>query len=514
VKILKKGTEIRRKMEYDLLRTAGLIGLATAISSLLAESLIDPTNVVMVYYLMVVVVSSITTGYLYGSLASVAGVMGINYFFTYPYSALNFSITKYPVTFASMLIASLVISTLTSRIKEQRLEARDREKQSEALYRITRRILGLRSHEEIAQMVVSYLAELFRCGAVVYLGDPGKGIYFAAGEPALEQRRLEPATAREAFFRGKESNGITEEGRGVWTTYLPIVGDEGVLGVAGLVSNKELADEQRSRPLLRLIVAQLAIALDYRRMESEREAAAVEAQTEKMRGNLLRAISHDLRTPLTSIYGASSALIENGEIIDPGERRKMLENVRENAQWLIRMVENLLSVTRIGQNASQLVKTPEAAEEIIGAAVANLRKSFPDAKIEVGVPGELLMVPMDATLIQQVIINLAENAVKYAQSERPIGIFLSRSGNDALFEVQDHGRGIPPQQIGQAFDGGLSEQRSSSGDAYRGMGIGLPICKTIVTAHGGKIGVNNRPEGGSRFYFTLPLKGEQDEPTL
>lgn len=506
--------EHRRRLQLDLLRTAGLILLATIISSLLAESLIDTTNVVMVYYLMVVLVSSSTNGYLYGTVASVAGVVGINYFFTYPYSSLNFSITGYPVTFAGMLIVSLVISTLTSRIKEQRMEAREREKQSEALYRLTRRILGLRSPEEIAQMAVNYLSELFRCSAVVYLGDPANQNRFEAGEPRGDMRRADSEAAHRVFVQMRENSESAEMDHHIEQEeiYLPILRDQGALGVVALFAHGSA--EQRNRPLMRLIVAQVAIALEYRRMEAEREATAVEAQTEKMRGNLLRAISHDLRTPLTSIYGASSTILESQDALAPLERTRMLEDVRENTRWLIRMVENLLSVTRIGQNASQLSKIPEAAEEIIGAAVASLRKSYPDSKIAVHVPGELLLVPVDATLIRQVIINLAENAIKYSESERPIEILLSRRGSDALIEVLDSGKGIPPQSINQAFDGALAEQRSGCKGGYRGMGIGLPICKTIVTAHGGKIGAENRPEGGSRFYFTLPLKGEENERSL
>jgi two-component system sensor histidine kinase KdpD len=184
-------------------------------------------------------------------------------------------------------------------------------------------------------------------------------------------------------------------------------------------------------------------------------------------------------------------------------KEKLVANIQDESQWLIRMVENLLSVTRLDENAANLKKLPEAAEEVVAEAVGRIRKRFPTRVIDVSVPEDYLEVPMDATLIAQVLINLLENAAKFSPEQLPIEISLRRDGGNAVFEVADHGKGIPEEELSTLFSG--MRHGEPSADSSRGMGIGLSICKTIVTAHGGQIGVENRPEGGAVFRFTLPL---------
>ncbi|MEG2174636.1 MAG: DUF4118 domain-containing protein [Oscillospiraceae bacterium] len=494
-----------QRLKHDILITVILVVTAMLLSSLLAEAFIDTMNVVMVYCLMVLIVARVTTGYVYGVVASIVGVLGVNYFFTYPYSALDFTKTGYPITFACMLGTSIVTSALTSRIKAQTERAQTREKNSEVLYEITKSLLCLREPEQIAQTSANYLDSFFECRAVIWLGDPTEGHAYYSSTLHLAQEDLSAAT--DAFVRGVETGRGTAFFPSAIGTYLPIMTQTphgNVLGVSGLSREMTAFDEHLGGTLLNLITAQIAIALEYRHLERERQRAALEVETEKMRGNLLRAISHDLRTPLTGIYGASSALLEKGNLMAGEDCQSLLHDIQENAQWLIRMVENLLSVTRIGQSASNVSKTPEAAEEIIGAAVTNLRKSYPHAQIGVHAPDQLLMVPMDAILIQQVLINLIENAIKYANSNQPIQVAVEAHPCEAYFTVCDSGSGLPSDRISTIFEGG-SVHSTVLGDSYRGMGIGLPICKTIVTAHGGRIGVTNRENGGCCFYFVLPL---------
>ena len=266
--------------------------------------------------------------------------------------------------------------------------------------------------------------------------------------------------------------------------YMPLVSQGHVLAVWG-ISCKKAGLDHNLRLFLRMIASQVAMALERQRLSDEQRTILVESEREKMRGNLLRAISHDIRTPLAGISGA-------------------IANIQEESQWLIRMVENLLSVTRLDENAANLKKSAEAAEEVVADAVGRIHKRFPSRDIQVSVPKEYLEVPMDGTLIAQVLINLLENAVKFSSETAPIEVSLRKEGSNAVFAVADHGKGILPEELSTLFSG-VRTHAEPSADSSRGMGIGLSICKTIVSAHGGQIGVENRPSGGAIFRFTLPL---------
>jgi two-component system sensor histidine kinase KdpD len=249
------------------------------------------------------------------------------------------------------------------------------------------------------------------------------------------------------------------------------------------------------------------MALERQNLSDEQRMILIQSEKEKMRSNLLRAISHDIRTPLTGILGASSAILENGDSIDKQTHDKLITNIKEDSQWLIRMVENLLSVTRIKDGDTSVAKTPEAAEEIIAEAVSHIRSRFPDRKIEVKVPDELLMVPMDGTLIEQVLINLVENAIKHSPADSAVEVEVKLDQQNALFEVRDSGKGIAAEDFPYLFESYVPNG-SRSADSSRGMGVGLSICASIVKAHGGKLEAANRGEGGAVFLFRLPLEGK------
>ena len=245
----------------------------------------------------------------------------------------------------------------------------------------------------------------------------------------------------------------------------------------------------------------------------EREQLKAESQHEKVRANLLRAVSHDLRTPLTAISGSISAVLES-EDLTRQQRDELLTGAREDADWLCRMVENLLSVTRIGDGATGgLHKQEEALEEVLGAAVLTFRKRHPELDVSVSVPDTLLLVPMDAVLIEQVLLNLMDNAVTHGVSTTQVIVRAERSGGDAVITVEDDGDGIEAPLMEHLFDGSLEFTGGHGADTTRGMGIGLTACRTIVEAHGGKISARNRTGSGAAFTFTLPLEGEDHEYT-
>jgi len=235
----------------------------------------------------------------------------------------------------------------------------------------------------------------------------------------------------------------------------------------------------------------------------EREKLLMEAEKEAMRANLLRAISHDLRTPLTGIIGASNSFLDDHNSMSEEEKAILVNGIREDANWLLNMVENLLTVTRIRGTKAHIAKSLEPVEEVASEAVMRFHKRFPDSRVKVTVPEDLVMVPMDATLIEQVIINLLENAVYHSTSKDPVSLTISIENGNARFDIRDHGIGIAPDRLSTIFDGYTSSP-NSSGDSHKGMGIGLSICKTIITAHNGTITAGNESLGAI-FTFTLPL---------
>lgn len=350
------GSNTRKNILCNILITVFFLTLGIALSSLLLIA--DSTGgfISMIFVLMVVLTARLTDGYAYGAVSSFISVICVNYIFTYPYWEFNFTIAGYPLTFLTMLSVALLISAMTSQIKQQ---------------------------EQI-------------------------------------------------------------------------------------------------------------------RIETERET---------MRANLLRAVSHDLRTPLTSIVGSASAILENDAVISDRQKHTLLSNIRDEAQWLIRMVENLLSITRIGDTTTKLNKEPEMAEEILASVSPKFQKRFPNLGLKVSVPQEPLLVPMDAILIEQVLMNLMENAA-YHSNCTEIRISVSREEQHAVFCVRDNGCGIPPELLPVIFTTSPHHTGQDS-DRRRNMGIGLSVCNSIVQAHDGFMHAENVPNGGSIFQFALPLGEEQ-----
>ena len=238
------------------------------------------------------------------------------------------------------------------------------------------------------------------------------------------------------------------------------------------------------------------------------EQMKAEAEKERMRGNLLRAVSHDLRTPLTSIAGSADLLLENADLPEES-RRELLGSIKDDSQWLIRMVENLLSITRVGGENASIQKSPEAVEEVVADAVGKFRRLFPDINVRIELPEDVLFVPMDAVLICQVFTNLLENAAMHGGGTRNITVSASVRGREARFSVEDDGAGISEDALPYLFEDHPSARGAAPDSVGRhNMGIGLSVCRAIVKAHGGSMEARNVPGHGARFCFTLPLDEE------
>lgn len=256
-------------------------------------------------------------------------------------------------------------------------------------------------------------------------------------------------------------------------------------------------------------LAMLAVAVCVSALTTQikqQEQMKLEMEKEKMRGNLLRAVSHDIRTPLTSIVGSASAVIDNYQVLPDDKKLELTEDIRDEAQWLIRIVENLLSVTRINGDNTKITTNLEVVEEIAGSAVQKFQKRFPQVQVRVNIPNEVLLVPMDAILIEQVLVNLLENSVLHGKTTSVIEINIIRQERKVLFVVEDDGQGIRGDVLPVMFEGGLHENEDS--DSRRNMGIGLSVCMSIINAHKGDMRAENKAGGGARIIFSLPMEEE------
>lgn len=339
----------------NVLITCGVLFLTAVICAILHQFVSTDTHVPLIFVLAIVIISRFTDGYRYGIAASFLALFSVNCLFTYPYFRLNFSITGYPLTFAVMLTVTVIISALTTQIKQQ------------------------------------------------------------------EQIKLQ-------------------------------------------------------------------------------------MEREQMRANLLRSVSHDIRTPLTSIVGSASAILDNYDCLDDEQKKTLTGDIRTEAQWLNRIVENILSITRISGGSTNIAKSDELAEEVVSSAVQKFHKHSPSIPVQVDVPGEVLLVPMDPVLIEQVLLNLMDNSVMHGRDISHIVIHVTHTPGYAVFSVEDDGVGIDPQILPHMFDGTLPLHSRDTDSSHHNMQIGLSVCMSIVRAHRGTMQAENRPEGGARVWFSLPLE--------
>jgi len=488
-----------------------LLAMATFFSLSFREIGINDRSIILIYILSVVLISRITSGYFYGVISSILCALAFNFLFIKPYFAFSITEEGYPITFVIMIMVALITSALTARVKTQAKLATERGRRTEILYEVNKKLLTTRGVQNIAEVTNEYIINILNRSSIIYTQDPAveKSFYIKQSpldaDSSVLQSEDEQAVAHWVFVNQKKAGRGTDTLMGAGAYYLPVISQKKVLGVIGIASSSQNILSQNARFTLRMLASQLAMALERQKLSDEQRSMQVEGEKEKMRSNLLRAISHDLRTPLTGILGASSAILEGGDLIDAVTRNKLLSGIKEDSQWLIRMVENLLSVTRINEGTMNVTKSPEAVEEIVAESVSRIRSRLPDHEITVRVPDELLVVPMDGTLIEQVLINLIDNAIKHSGDGTKIHVDVKKDHDKAVFEVSDNGDGIPEQDIPYIFDG-ISSQGNRSSDSSRGTGIGLSICMSIIKAHNGTMEAENLEEGGALFRFTLPIE--------
>lgn len=496
----------------NLAVTVGIMTSATLLSFFFRYIGFHESNIIVAYILGVLLVAKQTDDYFYGILASVIGVLTFNFFFTKPYYTFWAYRPDYPITFVIMLIAAIITSTLTAKAKNEAKLSSLREKRTRILYQINKSLLKVRSMNQIAEIGGEAISKLFSRSVIIVtvnssdsLGEPYIYAFNNDERAAVFESFFEMQAISETFKTGDPVGAGTAVFADRAAYYLPVKGQNEILGVIGVscFERQLLSDEQKI--LLEAVTTQIALAIERERLSERQQKSKMDMERERLRGNLLRAISHDLRTPLTGILGATATILDNDDILDNKVKRELLQNVYEDASWLIHSVENILSMTRIDEGRIEIKKNMEAVEEIVAEAVSRVKKISGNHTIRINIPHDLIMLPMDGTLIEQVLVNLIDNGLKHTPYGSTIEIKVQAEDEKVVFEVSDNGKGIPEADIPFIFNRFYTA--TTINDAgRRGTGLGLAICKSIITAHDGDISVYNNSSGGATFRFELPTK--------
>jgi two-component system sensor histidine kinase KdpD len=463
------------------------------------------TNVVMVF-LLGVLVAAIRFGRGPAILASVLSVAAFDYFFVPPHLTFAISDTQYAVTFLVMLAVAMTISTLAVRLREQTEVARQRERRTAALYRLSSELAVAVDRRSLLDAAVRWIAEVFDAPAAVLLADRQGRLRLEAGSgPVPAEDEHERGVAQWVYDHLQPAGLGTPTLPGSRAVYLPLRGaslDAGVLGVGPPRGDR--LDRPDTFTLLETFANQTALALERVRLAEEAEGARVQVESERLRNTLLASVSHDLRTPLAVITGAASSLLGQGAGLPEAERRALLETVAEEGERLNRLVGDLLDMTRLEAGALTPDRQWQSVEEIVGATLGRLEKPLAGRPVRVEVAPDLF-APLDDVLVGQALFNLVENALKHSPPGTPVEIAARRDGGELAIEVADHGPGLPPGGEERVFE---KFWRTRSPGGPPGVGLGLAIARGIAELHGGTLRAENRSGGGARFEMRLPIEGE------
>lgn len=476
----------------DVLRDSGVsfavLAAATGLGYLFTKLGFSNSNIIMTYLLGVLVIAVFTSRRSYSLVSSAAAVLLFNYLFVKPTFSLIAVEAGYPVTFLVMLVAAFTVGTLTIRLKENARQSAQLSYRTEIISDTDRMLAQVREKSAIQEVCLLQSEKLLRLP--VKLHDAAEADEAEAARWVWENR----SPAGPGFDAFPESREV----------YFPLSAGERLFGVLEIGADGKPLEPQETR-VLRSVLGECALALENERNASEKEAAALRMQNERLRSNLLRSISHDLRTPLTAISGIASNLLAGEDRFDAETRQGLYRDIHEDSVWLIRLVENLLASTRIEEGSIRLKRTTAFADELIAEAVRHVRPEEHGRTVTVPVSEELLAVNADAGLAVQVLVNLLNNAITYSPAGAEIRAEAERDGGFIRFSVSNRGSRVPDGEKARLFEMFYVGSRDRS-DGRRGLGLGLALCRSIVEAHGGAIGAEDFPPDGTVFRFTLPAE--------
>jgi two-component system, OmpR family, sensor histidine kinase KdpD len=487
-------------------RPYGLAILAVGVSTAVAWPMVPRFNLstIIMVYLLGLVAASLWTPRGPSVLASILSVAAFDFFFVPPYFSLAVSDPQYLLTFAVMLIVALVVSGLTVRVRGQAEAAGHRERRTTTLHALSRELAGTRGIRELLDVSVRHLADAFGERIVILLPDAaGRLEPRVAAPPLVDVNPTDRAVAQWAIEHRQKAGAGTDCLPGAQMLFVPLIALRGTVGVLGMrPRDARVLETPEQRHLLETFASQIALAIERGLLAEEAEAAHVRAEAERLRNALLSAVSNDLRTPLASITGGVSSVLESGGRFDAATERDLLRGVHEEAERLNRLVQNLLEMTRLESGAVQVRTDWHPIEELVGAALGRFSRRLGERSIVTRLPADLPLVALDPVLIEQVLVNLIDNALTHTPPESPIEISARADSDGVSVEVADRGAGLPAGEERQIFDK-FHQGRRPSGP---GIGLGLAVCQGVVEAHGGRIWAENRPGGGVAVGFTLPIK--------
>ena len=494
----------------DLLLTAGIFAAATIVGWFFLQLGFANANIIMVYLLGVLLTSAFTSGYTCGVLSAFLSVILFNYFLTEPRLSLAAYGSKYPITFVVMFTAALLTSTLAAKLKAHaQLSARDAYR-AKLLFDMNRQLQKAETPEEVYQMTATQIQKLMQRDVLIC---PAQGdtlldgiVYPVDGSSphSISEDEQEPDVIHWVWQNRRRAGATTETFPKAKRLYFAICTWQQVYGVIGIQMEKQTQPDAFTSSILFSILGECALTLESLRNADEKEKAAVLAKNEQLRANLLRSISHDLRTPLTSISGNADTLLHCYDVLDDQTRKQIFSDIYDDAQWLIGLVENLLSITKIANGNVKLHLSDQVVDDIISEALRHIDRRSAEHHITMNCGEIPLLVRVDAGLIMQVLINLVNNAIKYTPAGSTIQITAIQRGNVAEICVSDNGTGIPDELKERVFEMFFTGSNPTS-DSRRSLGLGLSLCQVIVHAHHGKMTLKDNLPHGCIFSFTVAL---------
>ena len=507
---LQKVKKEAKHTAYDWIVSIGILTIASLIGIWFNYMGFKEANNIMVYVFGVLLISILTHHRIYSLLSSIGSVLIFNFLFTEPYYSLKAYNPGYPITFFIMFMAALLTSSLAVRLKKNAKQSSLFAFRTKLLLDVSQALHQAKTKEEIIEVTARHLIQLVRKDVIFYQNERGhlkNPQVFYASEEGKKNRydfENERAVAMWVLKNNKHAGATTQTLNTVRCLYLSVRIHEEVYGVIGIAVQEQMLESFQKSVMLS-ILSECALALENERNAREKEEAAVLAKNEQVRANLLRAISHDLRTPLTSISGNASNLIEGSKKLEDKVKQQLYTDIYDDSMWLINLVENLLSVTRLEENSVCLHMTSELVCDVIQEALKHVSRKKEEYLIEVEYEDEFILAQMESRLIMQVIINLVDNAIKYTPKGSRIVISVKQEDSFVRISVKDEGQGISENIKDKIFDR-FYLGTSKIVDSHRSLGLGLSLCKTIVKAHKGTIEVLDNNPNGSIFTFTLPMK--------
>ena len=509
-----KNQNTLRKTLLHLAKTLLIIALCTLINYGLYEFGIGGSDLIMIYLVGVLLIIVETSSYAWGMVSSVACVICHNYFFTIPHFAFGLTELKDAVTLILFFVVCFIAGTLMSKLQKHAEEAEANEKKARILYETGNGYLNSKGMDCILHYATTTLLELQGRQAAIYLtkkhAELGCPYYLPEAEAVVEEALKDTSAAQWCL------SNMLSCGRGTacfptskWK-YIPIRSKTKIHGVVGLYCGKTDIKESEMT-FVNAAISQMALAIEREQLYLSQKQTRMEVENEQTKNSLLRAVSHDLRTPLTGISGSSNFIIESYDSLDKETILSLLKDISSDAVWLNNLVENLLSMTRIQDSRLDIRKENEVIDDIISETSSRVSRILKGNKLSLDIPEELLTVPADGRLIVQALVNLVDNAVNHTKENSNICIRVRKEDAENIaFEVEDNGGGIAPDLLEHIFESFVTAHTNGS-DSHRGIGLGLSICEAIVKAHNGTITAFNNQIGGTTFRFLLPLYDSGEE---